>query len=148
AKYRRPAVTPPAPVQDEVQDVRPPALEDAASRGSGSGQGPRRFSGGLPRWLLAEAGSETAAPEENIEAAESSQAENPREGRSDADLSEDQMAALSSVVEAKHEETQDRAKADALVGGTEFEEVEAQDRFALTHEHKDDEEDEEEVELV
>src|SRR2546430_2080348 len=43
--------------------------------------------------------------------------------RNDAELNEDQVAALASgFVEAKHEETQEEAEADAIVGGAEFEE--------------------------
>jgi Rne/Rng family ribonuclease len=43
--------------------------------------------------------------------------------RNDVELNEDQVAALASgFVEAKHEETQAEAEADAVVGGAEFEE--------------------------
>ncbi len=43
--------------------------------------------------------------------------------RGEVELSEDQVVALSAeLVEAKHEETSDHIKADALVGGAEFEE--------------------------
>lgn len=43
--------------------------------------------------------------------------------RSEVELSEDRVVALSAeLVEAKHEETSDHIKADALVGGAEFEE--------------------------
>src|SRR6266478_1773228 len=43
--------------------------------------------------------------------------------RNDAELNEDQVAALASgFVEAKHEETSEEADADAIVGGAEFEE--------------------------
>ena len=49
--------------------------------------------------------------------------------RNDADLNEDQVAALASgFVEAKHEETQEEAEADAIVGDTEFDEEETEEQ--------------------
>src|SRR6267143_4052407 len=91
----------------------PPLRAAAASPG---------FSGGLPRWLLADAGAEAegAAVGESAGAAEASSAagnanagsspeaaENEAEpARNDLELNEDQVAALASgFVEAKHEET-------------------------------------------
>jgi hypothetical protein len=89
AKYRgKPAVAPPPPVAEaEIREPQPD-FEDATSRSSSNlgapvpatgpagGNVPRRFSGGLPRWLLADAGSESeAAPvsaDENIGVAEDS----------------------------------------------------------------------------
>jgi len=55
-------------------------------------------------------------------------AENETEpARNDLELNEDQVAALASgFVEAKHEETQEEAEADAIVGGAEFDEEEKQ----------------------
>src|SRR5579885_3614782 len=64
AKYRgRPAAAPLASIEEDIHDVQPPATEEIAPRGGPVSPGPRRFSGGLPRWLLADAGSETAAEE-------------------------------------------------------------------------------------
>ncbi|HKT48241.1 MAG TPA: ribonuclease E/G, partial [Candidatus Acidoferrales bacterium] len=147
AKYRgRPSAAPQAPVEEDLHEAQPPVTEELGPRGGGPvSQGPRRFSGGLPRWLLADAGSETVSEEtsERTEPAEETGA------RREGELSDDQVAALSGFVEAKHEETQDRAEADTLVGGTEFEEVEARDRFALTHDaevEEDQDEEEEETE--
>ncbi|HZV87548.1 MAG TPA: Rne/Rng family ribonuclease [Candidatus Binatus sp.] len=166
AKYRgKPLAAPVSPVveqashepQLEIEETTPrassnqiapiPATGPAA--GPTGGNVPRRFSGGLPRWVLAETGSESeAAPvsaDENIGVAEDSSlsahgANPPRHeasplalpaasgsdtmpARSEVELSEDQVVALSAeLVEAKHEETSDHIKADALVGGAEFEE--------------------------
>jgi ribonuclease G len=93
----------------------------------GSPNLPRRSSGGLPRWVLADSGSEAAAAAAPIEEAPSTPQEEIHEAtgavRSEADLSEDQVAALASdLAQAKHEETQEQAEADAVVGGAEFEE--------------------------
>jgi Rne/Rng family ribonuclease len=140
AKYRgKPlASSAPAPaVEHETHDVHPEPMENAPrassplpATGPGGGNVPRRFSGGLPRWLLAEAGteaegspaSEAAHPAEEISAAGSAVVES-EPVRNDVELNEDQVAALASgFVEAKHEETQEEAEADAVVGGAEFEE--------------------------
>jgi ribonuclease G len=49
--------------------------------------------------------------------------------RNDVELNEDQVAALASgFVEAKHEETQEEAEADAVVGGAEFDEEEDEEQ--------------------
>ena len=136
---------------------------------SGSG-GPRRFSGGLPRWLLADTAAEAdAAPlaaDENvvadgetvaasetdatdrhaIAATESSMTSSAatEESRGDLELSEDQAAALASeFVEAKHEETSAHASADALVGGAEYDEEEAEATQAAAGVELTDEEEEE-----
>ena len=151
AKYRgKPAVAPtPAPsVEHEtreeqagVEEITPrPTGNLPASAPSGS-SAPRRFSGGLPRWLLAGAGAEAEAPPageatdaaEEASAAGSAVVEPPRDdveaARNDADLNEDQVAALASgFVEAKHEETQEEAEADAIVGDTEFDEEETEEQ--------------------
>jgi Rne/Rng family ribonuclease len=158
AKYRgKPAAAPAAPVsepesQERLPDTNEPTARNLGAQQIGSPQSanvPRRSSGGLPRWLLAETGPEadsstgteelaassddtssairgsSAAAEPAVEA-ESSQAE--------ASLSEEDVAALStSLVEAKQEETQDQAEADALAGGAVFD---------------DEEEDEEETETA
>jgi len=155
AKYRgKPAVGPPpaASVENETH-VEPTAPEEITPRSAGnlsatapSGSGvSRRFSGGLPRWLLADAGAEAAegAPAgESAAAAEACSsaghavsgsvpeaAENEAEpARNDLELNEDQVAALASgFVEAKHEETQEEAEADAIVGGAEFDEEETEE---------------------
>ncbi|HYL84131.1 MAG TPA: Rne/Rng family ribonuclease [Candidatus Angelobacter sp.] len=144
AKYRgKPAVAPPLPpaVEPETRDERPPA-EETSPRPSGNapatgpGGVPRRFSGGLPRWLLADAGAEAETASEPAEAEPESaplQAREPEHARpeltrNDAELSDDQVAALSAdLVEAKHEEATAEAEADALVGGAVFEEEEQEE---------------------
>jgi Rne/Rng family ribonuclease len=155
AKYRgKPAAAPaPAPiVERETREEHQATAEETTPRKTGnlpaaaaSGGVPRRFSGGLPRWLLAEAGAEAeAAPSgESLDAAEESSAagsavvEPSRETsaasvettRNDVELNEDQVAALASgFVEAKHEETSEVAEADAIVGGAEFDEEESEDQ--------------------
>ena len=186
AKYRgKPLAAPPPPVVEPEIHEPQPDFEDAAPRASGNLSSapvpatgpagaavPRRFSGGLPRWLLADTGSESeAAPvsaDENIGVAEDSSlsahgANPPRHeasplespvsagsdsvpSRSDAELSEQQTASLSfELAEAKHEETSDHAKVDALAGGAEFEEDEAEEIHAAGEtELAEDEEAEEE----
>jgi ribonuclease G len=146
AKYRgKPAAahTPAPPLaeresretQTEAEEITPRAATIAPAGLPGSPNLSRRSSGGLPRWVLADATSEAPAaatpaedtpssvreevPEASTAKMESSESGHPRNG---ADLSEDQVNALASdFVEAKHEETQDHADADAVVGGAEFE---------------------------
>src|SRR5882762_3967425 len=137
SKYRgKPAAAPAPMVEHEAHDQQPEA-EEATPRAAGtqaltatpSGTNvPRRFSGGLPRWLLADGGSEaeaaatgeTAAPLEEAPSAESTVVES-ESVRTEVELNEDQVAALASgFVEAKHEETQEEAEADAVVGGAEI----------------------------
>src|SRR6266850_669986 len=149
AKYRgKPAATqaPPPVAEHEVHEQQP-EVEESSLRGSGSaapasasGGVPRRFSGGLPRWLLADGGSEAAAtdagelatPMEEASSAESAALES-ESVRSDVELNEDQVAALASgFVEAKHEETQEGAEADAVVGGAEFEEEDTEEETGET----------------
>src|SRR5260370_29011568 len=71
AKYRDKPVVAPAPVpsvehetreeQNTVEEITPRATSNLpAAAPSGSGV-PRRFSGGLPRWLLSDAGAEAEA---------------------------------------------------------------------------------------
>ncbi len=141
AKYRdKPAVAAvPTIAERESNQARSEAEELTARAGSvassnlpGAVNLPRRFSGGLPRWVLADAGSEatgeaTPVSEQNESAADVpvNQQEEVREPveqvRREAELSEDQVAALATdFVEAKHEEMQDQAEADAVVGGAEF----------------------------
>jgi ribonuclease E len=190
AKYRgKPAAAAP-PVeraardeQPEVADIEdllpnralnaaPSVLPPAPSAAPGAPGTPRRFTGGLPRWLLAEEGADAApAIEENltVDDASAAQAEESvaQESsvsaasetveaeisvRGEVDLNEDQVASLASeLVEAKHEETQEHAKADAIVGGAEFDdEEEDQDEEdeesadQHLHEHEEEEDDEEE----
>jgi len=149
AKYRgRPPQPPAEPVADREPEERQPNFEQPTARpavGLQPGPGvPRRFSGNLPHWVLAdnEAEAETPAAEGAAEAegrlaeaaeAASAHAEEVSEERVQGDvqrngtagLSEEELSALSSrLVEAKHEETQARAEADTLVGGHDFEEEE------------------------
>jgi ribonuclease G len=186
AKYRgKPAVAPPPPVAEaEIREPQPD-FEDATSRSSSNlgapvpatgpagGNVPRRFSGGLPRWLLADAGSESeAAPvsaDENIGVAEDSSlsahgANPPRHeasplelpatsgsesepSRSEVELSEEQEVSLASeLAEAKHEETSDHAAGDALAGGAEFEEDEPEEIHAAGETELSEEEEAEEEE--
>jgi Rne/Rng family ribonuclease len=186
AKYRgKPAVAPPPPVAEpEIREPQPD-FEDATSRSSSNlsapvpatgpagGNVPRRFSGGLPRWLLADAGSESeAAPvsaDENIGVAEdsslSAHGANPSRheasplelpaasgsesepSRSEVELSEEQEVSLASeLAEAKHEETSDHAAADALAGGAEFEEDEPEEIHAAGETELTEEEEAEEEE--
>src|SRR2546421_4281884 len=154
AKYRsKPAVAPtPAPsVENEtheekaaVEEIMPRATGNLPANAPSGSSVARRFSGGLPRWLLADAGAEAeaassgeaAAAREETSAAGSALEESSPEtagnsmeaARIDAELNEDQVAALASgFVEAKHEETQEVAQADAIVGGAEFEEEETEE---------------------
>src|SRR5712692_291429 len=160
AKYRGKPLPPPvAPsAEQEPHDARPES-EGATSRATNSftaaGPAPspaganvsRRFSGGLPRWVLAEAGAESEAPpaespaeaqaeaspeiQESSAPSEETLALDAEPVRGDVELSEDQVDALASeFVEAKHEETQEHAKVDALVGGAEFEEDEPEEIHA------------------
>jgi ribonuclease G len=142
AKYRgKPAAAaPPPPVAEHDVHELQPAVEENSPRASGivapvapGGNVPRRFSGGLPRWLLADGGAEAeaaapgeiAAPVEESRSVESTVIES-ESVRNEVELNEDQVAALASgFVEAKHEETV--AEADAVVAGAEFEEEEAEE---------------------
>jgi Rne/Rng family ribonuclease len=136
AKYRgRPAASAPPPVTDRSEEAIGMPMDDDSSvqpRGPVSAgtpvAGPRRFSGSLPRWLLSDAGteSESAAPEHEERAISDAAASEPATSEiRGEDLSDDQVAALSSaLVEAKHEETQDRVEVEAVtqIGGAEFDE--------------------------
>jgi len=153
AKYRNKpaAASAPVPVIEHEAHEERAAAEEVTPRATtnlpaaaATGGVPRRFSGGLPRWLLADGGTEVepAPSEEGTRSSEETSAaggplsEPPREtadhhveaGRNDVELNEDQVAALASgFVEAKHEETQEEAEADAVVGGAEFEEEEEEE---------------------
>ncbi|MGC0774858.1 MAG: Rne/Rng family ribonuclease [Candidatus Acidiferrum sp.] len=173
AKYRgKPIPAAPPPVVEPESHDQQTGIENTTSRsstglsapipaaGPAGGNVPRRFSGGLPRWLLAEAGSEAEAPLESdrTEAQPISSLSAPSETneaglsvspapeslRSDVDLSEEQSVSLSSeLAEAKHEETSDHAEADALAGGAEFDEDEAEEIHAAPEAELSDEEEEE-----
>src|SRR6266481_4004933 len=166
AKYRGKSAAAPAPapiVGHETHEEHPASAQETTPRATGnlpaaaaSGGVPRRFSGGLPRWLLADAGAEAeAVPSgESADAAENSSAvgtggtavepshETSANGveaaRNDVELNEDQVAALASgFVEAKHEETSEVAEADAIVGGAEFDEEETGEQEHDEPEHGD-----------
>ncbi len=146
AKYRSRPVTPPvAPVVEHEPEERQPDFTETPSRpavGLPPGGGvPRRFSGSLPHWLLAdnEPAGEAVADESASEQTVSEAVENATGAVADvteeaaaepiqngaASLSEEQIGALSAqLVEAKHEETQARASADAVVEEAEFDEEE------------------------
>jgi Rne/Rng family ribonuclease len=161
AKYRGRQPQPPVePVADREPEERQPNFEQPTARatvGMQPGPGvPRRFSGNLPHWVLAdnEAEGEGARLEEPGEAAvdgaetASGAAEEVQEekGQSEvrngtAGLSEEELSALSArLVEAKHEETQARAEADTLVGGHDFEEEEDEEHDVeeLPEEHHEE----------
>jgi len=153
AKYRGKPVIAPLPVpsvehetheeQSTVEEISPRATGNLPATAPSGSNVPRRFSGGLPRWLLADAGpeaesapsAETAGAEEAsaagstvAEPSQESAINNVEAARNDADLNEDQVAALASgFVEAKHEETSEEAEADAVVGGAEFDEEESEE---------------------
>jgi len=146
AKYRNKPVAAAAPVvepelhepQPEIEEPMPRAATTQPTGLPVGSNAPRRSSGGLPRWLLAETGTEaesgsaeassptaenSASPAE--EAAEARDAERIRVENS---LSEEDVAALSSsLVEAKQEETQAKAAADTVVGGAVFDDEEAEE---------------------
>ena len=162
AKYRGKPIAAPAPVPLEEREA---SKEQSESRETGTrpasgvpttgpGGVPRRFSGGLPSWLLADAGTEgEAAPAEEARSAEVSAAENsilasPQAAeqnelepvRNEVELNEDQVAALAAdLVEAKHEEATAEAEADTLVGGALFDEEEAEEETEEVEEaHSED----------
>jgi ribonuclease G len=143
AKYRaRPVPAPVEPLGDHEPEERQPDFEQTPARpavGLQPGTGtPRRFSGSLPHWVLADKESEAEAitsksPTEEhgsaaaaeIHQAEESSAE-PARNAAPA-LSDEEAVSLSArLVEAKHEETQARAEADSLAGGAEFDEDETE----------------------
>jgi Rne/Rng family ribonuclease len=149
AKYRnKPAAAAPAPAftEPEIHEPQPDLGDSLSSRsnvqqtGTSSGANvPRRSSGGLPRWLLAETGNEadtSSTGTEELTSSADDTATTPQQAlsaapdvveqertRTDASLSEEDVAVISSsLIEAKHEETQAHAAADALVGGAVFDE--------------------------
>ncbi len=154
AKYRnKPAAAAAAPpvIEREIHEQQPDLGDSISSRsnvpsaGTPSGANvPRRSSGGLPRWLLAETGNEAEASSTGTEeltssgddtttatpqalAAAADVVEQER-ARTDASLSDEDVAVISSsLIEAKHEETQANAAADTLVGGAVFDEEDDQE---------------------
>jgi len=174
AKYRgRPPQPPVEPLGDHEPEERQPDFEEKPGRAAvglppNSGV-PRRFSGSLPHWVLAdtEAEPEAATSEESqadeavSQAAEhiSARAEEHRVEHHEEDthlgpqrngvtgLNEEELAALSSrLVEAKHEETQARADADSLAGGADFDEEEEAGLHEELPEESQDREEEHEAE--
>jgi ribonuclease G len=154
AKYRnKPAAAAPAPalIEPEIREPQPDLGDSISSRGNvqqtgtpSGGNVPRRSSGGLPRWLLAETGSEADTSSTGTEELTSSsddtatmppqtlnaapEAVEQERTRTDASLSEEDVAVISSsLIEAKHEETQAHAAADSLAGGAVFEEEEEEE---------------------
>jgi ribonuclease G len=180
AKYRGKPPAPAASPAVEMESHEPQAdSENVTPRASasvgapipatgpaGSG-GPRRFRGGLPRWLLADseaapvsaeedsAEAGEAAHDDDTSAADSSRVElsvspaaDSEQLHGDGDLSEDQAAALASeFIEAKQEETAQKVEAGTVIGGAEFDEEEVEDlQAAVDAELDEEEEDEEESE--
>jgi ribonuclease G len=154
AKYRnKPAAAAPAPalIEPEIHEPQPDLGDSISSRGNvqqvgttSGGNVPRRSSGGLPRWLLAETGSEADTSSTGTEElaspsgdtatmppqalAAAPEAVEQERTRTDASLSEEDVAVISSsLIEAKHEETQAHAAADSLVGGAVFDEEEEEE---------------------
>jgi Rne/Rng family ribonuclease len=155
AKYRNKptaaAAPAPAVIEPEIHEPQPDLGDSVSSRGNvqqtGTPSGanvPRRSSGGLPRWLLAETGNEaetsSTGTEELTTAADDTATTAPQalaaaanvveqeRTRTDASLSDEDVAVISSsLIEAKHEETQAHAAADTLVGGAVFEEEEQEE---------------------
>jgi Rne/Rng family ribonuclease len=164
AKYRGRPQQAQEPVREHEPEERQPDYEQPVARPGVGTQpttgGPRRFTGSLPHWVLADnetaaeaAGSEETVEESAIDAAEAHEHEDVhveeiheeivseplRNGT--AGLSEEELAALSArLVEAKHEETQARADADNLAGGAEFDEEEAEEEEEALHEEHHEEE--------
>src|SRR5213078_3715810 len=139
-----------APIADQGSRTEPSVGDESSPRPantppvatSGSGGVPRRFSGGLPSWLLAEAGTEAPSAEaapaeaESLRAPAAEQSEPERHHRhNDVDLNEDQVAALAAdLVEAKHEEAAAEAEADTVVGGAVFEEEDTEEETEAAEE--------------
>jgi Rne/Rng family ribonuclease len=171
AKYRdRPQQASVEPAAEQEREERQPHFEQQHPARAGFGGlpsgGPRRFTGSLPHWVLAdnETAGEPAVPdadeeesEQAVEPVETSgsgaaehadetQTEHQRNGS--AGLSEEELSALSTrLVEAKHEEIQARADADELVGETDFEEEEVEEDTLVEPAHEDEGEEEEAEEI-
>ncbi|HYL47038.1 MAG TPA: Rne/Rng family ribonuclease, partial [Candidatus Limnocylindrales bacterium] len=151
AKYRdKPVASPAAAPVVEQEPRNDSALGEETSprpantlpvATSGSAGVPRRFSGGLPSWLLAEgapeAGTQAASEASPAESASSSSpaAQESEPASNGAELNDDQVAALASdLAEAKHEEAAADAEADAVVGGAVFEEEDAEEEAETSEE--------------
>src|SRR5258708_2961141 len=175
AKYRNKpiaaAVPAPAVIEPEIHEPQPDLGDSVSSRGNvqqagtpSGGNVPRRSSGGLPRWLLAETGNEGETSSTGTEELSSSASDTtttapqaldaPREvleqerTRTDASLSDEDVAVISSsLIEAKHEETQAKAAADTLVGGPVFEEEEEEEELELQEKAEEEAEEEAEQEI-
>src|SRR6266851_5651575 len=163
AKYRNKPAAPAPVIEAEPPEARESLPRPASIQPGGTASGgnlPRRSSGGLPRWLLAESGNEPEASSTGTEElsgaaedtssaiaetpARAQEATEPEPVRPDASLSEEDVAVISSsLMEAKHEETQAQAAADAMVGGAVFEEEEEEDEEAPESEEAAAEEHEE-----
>jgi len=161
AKYRgKPAASAaPAAIEPERQERHDepemPRTTTQTAAGAAPSGAPRRSSGGLPSWLLAESGSESdasathpehlsAESEDTSAVAESSIVESAvaetDTARPDTSLTDEDVAVISSsLIEAKHEETQAKAAADALVGGAVFEEEEEDEEEQDAEEEASDE---------
>ena len=187
AKYRgKPPVTASSPAVEMESHEPQPDSENVSPRASGSlgapipatgpsgSGGPRRFTGGLPRWLLADAAepelapaseqdevastdethaaSDSATRDASAVASSGAAADVSEDVHADAELSEDQAAALASeFIEAKQEETAQKIESGTAIGGADFDDDEAEDEHEAMHaasdvELADEEEDEEEVE--
>jgi Rne/Rng family ribonuclease len=172
AKYRARPQQAPEPVREREPEERQPDYEQPVARPGVGTQpttgGPRRFTGSLPHWVLAdnETAAEAGALEEGVEGNVAEQREAGAQGvhveehleevaseplrSGTAGMSEEELSALSArLVEAKHEETQARAEADTLAGGPEFdeevdeEETEEESEEVARQEEEHDEEDHE-----
>jgi Rne/Rng family ribonuclease len=155
AKYRgKPVAASAPPVVEQEHPAASADVEESTTPSSNVPPGaagglptganvPRRSSGGLPRWLLAETGPEAESPaaeaEEHGESAQTHEVPPDiseslsAETQTETSLSEEEATALSSsLVEAKHEELQAHAKADAEIGGvdTDMEEEEETEETA------------------
>jgi Rne/Rng family ribonuclease len=175
AKYRnKPAAAAQVPtvIEPEIHEPQPdlgdslPPRSNVQSGGPATSSGanvPRRSSGGLPRWLLAEPGNEaetaSSGTEELTSSADDTATATPQAAatpsdvveqeptRGDASLSEEDVAIISSsLIEAKHEETQAKVTADALVGGAVFEDEEQEEEEEAEEESEATENDAEETE--
>src|SRR6266852_6122232 len=164
AKYRaRPAQPVIQPVVEHEPEERQPDFEEKPGRlavGMQTTAGtPRRFSGSLPHWVLADneaeaaQAGETTSEESSSEAAENAalaaetetlheeEASTEPQRSGTAGMSDDDIAALSArLMEAKQEETQARAESDSLSGGAVFEDEEEEDEEEIDAEeaHEDE----------
>jgi ribonuclease G len=175
AKYRnKPVAAAAAParalIEPEIHEPQPDLGDSISSRGNiqpagtpSGGNIPRRSSGGLPRWLLAETGNEaetsstgaaelTSSADDTATAASGSSSAAPdvveqERTRTDTSLSDEDVAVISSsLIEAKHEETQAHAAADTLAGGAVFEEEDEEQEEEENEEENEETETEDSVE--